>query len=331
MGPDEGDGVRDRLALILRWSAVAVAAAGLLGVRAVRQPGADEPDAPIEVAITVDDLSRPAFQGDDEPAGPVIEKLVTAFAAHHLPPVTGFLNGLQLRQHPADRAAVERWLAAGNLLGNHTYSHLDLARVSLPEFYADLERNEPLLNRLQGVPQPGRDWRVFRFPYLQEGSSQATREEVRQHLFAKGYRIAEVTVDFEDWQWFGTFERCAATHDERAVSALRARYRRAARDSLLEADRLSRNLFGRRIRQVLLLHAGTFSAEMIEDLLDEYEAMGVRFVSLDDALQDSAYHLDPRFARNWGSPFLYQVQSALHGDDPNAKWPPYPEFASLCR
>ena len=331
MGPDEGDGVRDRLALILRWSAVAVAAAGLLGVRAVRQPGADEPDAPIEVAITVDDLSRPAFQGDDEPAAPVIEKLVTAFAAHHLPPVTGFLNGLQLRQHPADRAAVERWLAAGNLLGNHTYSHLDLARVSLPEFYADLERNEPLLNRLQGVPRPGRDWRVFRFPYLQEGASQETREEVRQHLFAKGYRIAEVTVDFEDWQWFGTFERCAATHDERAVSALRARYRRAARDSLLEADRLSRNLFGRRIRQVLLLHAGTFSAEMIEDLLDEYEGMGVRFVSLDDALQDSAYHLDPRFARNWGSPFLYQVQSALHGDDPNAKWPPYPEFASLCR
>ena len=59
--------------------------------------------------------------------------------------------------------------------------------------------------------------------------------------------------------------------------------------------------------------------------------MGVRFVPLDDALKDTAYHLDPRFARNWGSPFLYQVQSALKGDDPNAKWPPYPELASLCR
>jgi hypothetical protein len=42
-------------------------------------------------------------------------------------------------------------------------------------------------------------------------------------------------------------------------------------------------------------------------------------------------HIDPRFARNWGSPFLYQVKSALQGDDPNPKWPPYPEFASLCR
>ena len=59
------------------------------------------------------------------------------------------------REHPEDRAALERWLAAGNLLGNHTYSHLDLARVPLPEFYADIDRNEPLLSRLQGAPTPG--------------------------------------------------------------------------------------------------------------------------------------------------------------------------------
>jgi peptidoglycan-N-acetylglucosamine deacetylase len=328
---DAGESVRDRLSLLLRWSAVVVAGAGLLGVRAVRLPAAEAPAAPIEVAITIDDLSRPAFQADDVPAGPIVEKLVSAFAAHHLPPVTGFLNGLRLREHPEDRAALERWLAAGNLLGNHTYSHLDLARVTLPEFYADIDRNEPLLSRLQGPPKPGRDWRVFRYPFLQEGASEATREQVRAHLFEKGYRIAEVTVDFEDWQWFGAFARCAGAKDERGITALRARYRRAARDTLLDADHLSRDLFGRRIRQVLLLHAGAFTAEMIEDLLAEYEAMGVRFVPLDDALQDTAYHLDPRFARNWGSPFLYQVQSALNGDDPNAKWPPYPELASLCR
>ena len=331
MAPDERESVRDRLSLLLRWSAVAVAAAGLLGVRAVQKPAAEDPGTPIEVAITVDDLPRPAFQPDNEPAGQVIEKLTAAFAAHHLPPVTGFVNGLRVKERPQDRAALVRWVAAGNLLGNHTYSHMDLARVPLADFFEDVDKNEPLLTRLQGAPTPAHDWRVFRYPYLQEGASEATREEVRRHLFEKGYRIAEVTVDFEDWQWFGTFERCAAAQDEHAIAALRARYRRAARDTLLEADRLSRELFGRRIRQILLLHAGTFSAEMIEDLLDEYEAMGVRFVSLDDALQDSAYHLDPRFARNWGSPFLYQVESALQGDNPNAKWPPYPEFTSLCR
>ena len=82
---------------------------------------------------------------------------------------------------------------------------------------------------------------------------------------------------------------------------------------------------------MLLLHAGNFTAEMIEDLLDEYEAMGVRFIPLDDALHDSVYQLDPRFAKRWGSPFLVQVEAALQGDQPKGTWPPYPELAALCR
>jgi peptidoglycan/xylan/chitin deacetylase (PgdA/CDA1 family) len=332
MAPDPEESLREKLPQLLRWGAIVAAGAGVLGVRAVRETAVPESNAPIEVAITVDDLTRMPFPSDAVPGEPVLHTLVAAFERHHLPPVTGFVNGRRLEEHPEDRAALASWVHAGNLLGNHTYSHLDLARVPLPVFYADLQKNEALLESLQGKAVPGRDWRVFRYPFLQEGTSQETREAVRSYLFARGYRIAEVTVDFEDWQWFPIFARCTRGNvDERGVDKLRVRYRRAARDTLLESDRLARHLFGRRIRQVLLLHAGSFTAEMIEDLLDEYEAMGVHFVSLDDALQDSVYHLDPRFARNWGSPFLYQVQTALRGDDDGGTWPPYPELASLCR
>ncbi len=330
MAHDAEETVRDRLPQLLRWLAVVAAGAGVLGVRAAREPAIPESSDPIEVAITVDDLTRMSIPSDSTPAAPVVHELVTAFEKHGLPPVTGFVNGKRLEEHPEDRAALEEWLAARNLLGNHTYSHLDLARVSLPEFFADVKKNEKLLESLQGKPVPGRDWRVFRYPFLQEGTSQATREAVRDHLFSRGYRLAEVTVDFEDWQWFPIFARCNGSRDKHAIDMLRVRYRRAARDTLLESDRLSRQLFGRRIRQVLLLHAGAFTAEMIEDLLSEYEAMGVRFVSLDDALKDSVYHLDPRFAKNWGSPFLYQVQTALRGDGGPSQWPPYPEFAAYC-
>jgi peptidoglycan/xylan/chitin deacetylase (PgdA/CDA1 family) len=332
MASDPEESLREKLPQLLRWIAIVAAGAGVLGVRAVRKPEVPESNAPLEVAITVDDLTRMPFPSDATPAEPVMHTLVAAFERHHLPPVTGFVNGRRIEEHPEDRAALESWVRAGNLLGNHTYSHLDLGRVPLAEYYADVRKNEPLLESLQGRPVPGRDWRVFRYPFLQEGTSQATREALRSYLFARGYRIAEVTVDFEDWQWFPIFARCSSgAGDERGIDKLRVRYRRAARDTLLESDRLARNLFGRRIKQVLLLHAGAFTAEMIEDLLDEYEAMGVRFVSLDDALQDSVYHLDPRFARTWGSPFLYQVETALRGDDTNATWPPYPDLAALCR
>ncbi|MFI5315408.1 MAG: polysaccharide deacetylase family protein [Myxococcota bacterium] len=323
--------MREKLPQLLRWAVIVAAGAGFLGVRAVQVQAVPESNDPIEVAITVDDLPRMAVSGGSSTADEVLHRLVAAFERHHLPPVTGFVNGLRLEEHPEDRESLERWVRAGNPLGNHTYSHLDLARVPLPTFFSDVRRNEALLESLQGTPVPGRDWRVFRYPYLQEGENQATREAVRAYLFSRGYRIAEVSVDFEDWQWFPIFGRCSGARDERGIDTLRVRYRRAARETLVEADRIARNLFGRRIRQILLLHAGEFTAEMIEDLLDEYEAMGVRFVSLDDALQDSVYHLDPRFARNWGSPFLYQVESALRGDDPDSKWPPYPELATLCR
>ena len=332
MAREPEESLREKLPQLLRWVAIVAAGAGVLGVRAVRQPEPPESDAPIEVAITVDDLTRMPFPSDGTAAEPVLHRLVTAFERHHLPPVTGFVNGRRIEEHPEDREALEAWVRAGNLVGNHTYSHLDLARAPLGDFYADVRKNETLLESVQGRPQPGHDWRVFRYPFLQEGTSQATREAVRAYLFERGYRIAEVTVDFEDWQWFPIFARCSSGDgDERGIDKLRLRYRRAAHDTLLASDRLARSLFGRRIKQVLLLHAGAFTAEMIEDLLDEYEAMGVRFVSLDDALQDSVYHLDPRFARSWGSSFLYQVETAMRGDDPNATWPPYPELAALCR
>jgi peptidoglycan/xylan/chitin deacetylase (PgdA/CDA1 family) len=320
MALDVGESVKGKLPQLLRWLVIVAAGAGFLGVRAVQVDRPAASTEPIEVAITVDDLPRMAIPNTGS-ADVVLHRLVTA--------VTGFVNGKRLEEHPEDRAALEYWLQAGNPIGNHTFSHLDLARTPLPVFYADVRRNESTLESLEGPPGPGHDWRVFRYPFLQEGTSQATREQLRSFLFARGYRIAEVTVDFEDWQWFPIYSRCAG--DDRGVDKLRARYRRAARDSLLDSDRQARTLFGRRIRQVLLLHAGEFTAEMIEDLLDEYEAMGVRFVSLDEALQDSVYHLDPRFARNWGSPFLYQVRTALRGEDPNAKWPPYPELAGFCQ
>jgi peptidoglycan/xylan/chitin deacetylase (PgdA/CDA1 family) len=308
--------------------AVFVAAGGWLGVRATRvtPPEPAPVSAPLEVALTVDDLTRPPFDVPLAPPEEVVGKLVAAFARHGLPPVTGFVNGAAVEGHPAERAALEAWLRAGNRLGNHTWSHADLARVGPAAFVADVERNEPLLGSLAGAS----DWRVFRFPFLQEGATVEAREAVRSDLFARGYRIAEVTVDFEDWRWSPAFARCSGTGDGKGVDALRALYRRAAREALLEADVRAKTLFGRRIRQIVLLHAEAFTAEMIDALLDEYAALGVRFVSLDDALADPVYESDPRVARSWGSPFLVQVELARHGDIPLIEPPEHAELATAC-
>jgi peptidoglycan/xylan/chitin deacetylase (PgdA/CDA1 family) len=319
-----------RVPQLLASLAVAVAAGGFLAVGAAHVPELPRDGQPIELAITVDDLTRPVFEPAYQPAELVLDRLVAAFSRHHLPPVTGFLNGVTVERHPEDEAGVRHWLDAGNLLGNHTYSHPDLARVDVAAYLADIDRNENWLAKLAGAPVLGRDWRVFRYPFLQEGATESAREEVRAHLFARGYRIAEVTVDFEDWQWFPSYARCRASGSEREIDTLRTLYREAARKELLASDKLARQTFGRPIRQVLLLHAGAFTAEMIEDLLQEYEALGVRFVSLATALEDSAYHLDPRVTRSWGSSYLSQLELSRGVELPAAPWPPHAEVAALC-
>ncbi len=310
--------------------AIFVAAGGLLAVNVTPVPTPRRAGDAIELAITVDDLTRPPFEPAQQPPEVVIGRLVAAFSRHQLPPVTGFLNGSTVERHPEDEAAVARWLEAGNRLGNHTYAHLDLARVDLAAYLVDIDRNEAWLEKLSRAAAPDRDWRVFRYPFLQEGATQSAREAVRAHLFARGYRVAQVTVDFEDWEWFPAYARCSGAGSEREIDALRAVYRDAARDELLAADARARELFGRPIRQILLLHAGAFTAEMIEDLLKEYEALGVRFISLDAALEDPVYQLDPRFAASWGATFLAQVELGRGQAKAAAPWPPHGEIAALC-
>lgn len=308
--------------------AVLIAAGGWLGVRATRvTPLTREP---IEVAITVDDLTRPPFDPPLAPPEQVLARLVEAFARHRLPPITGFVNGATVEGRPAERAALEAWLRSGNRLGNHTFAHADLAKVGPEAFVADVERNEPLLAALAGPAAAASDWRVLRFPFLQEGATVEAREAVREALFARGYRIAEVTVDFEDWRWSPAFARCAGAADARGLDELRALYRAAARHALLRADVRARKLFGRRIRQIVLIHAEAFTAEMIEPLLQEYEALGVRFVPLGAALEDPAYQVDPRVARSWGSPFLVQVELARRGAVPLAEPPEHAALAQVC-
>jgi peptidoglycan/xylan/chitin deacetylase (PgdA/CDA1 family) len=316
---------------ILASLAVVVAAGGLLAVNATPRPSPRPERAPIELAITVDDLTRPPFEPAQQAPELVVEHMVAAFARHHLPPVTGFLNGASVERHPEDEAAVARWLESGNRLGNHTYAHSDLGRVDVASFIADIDRDEAMLEKFAGAGAHEHDWRVFRYPFLQEGATPSAREAVRAHLFARGYRIAQVTVDFEDWEWFPVYARCAGPGAEHDLEALRADFHEAARKELLAADQRARVLFGRPIRQILLLHAGAFTAEMIDDLLAEYEALGVHFISLDAALEDAAYRVDPRFTASWGATFLAQLELGRGEATPAAHWPPHDEIATLCR
>ena len=51
-------------------------------------------------------------------------------------------------------------------------------------------------------------------------------------------------------------------------------------------------LFNRDIKNVLLIHMNSFTAEMLDALLTSYKKQNVRFISLTDALTDDVYQRD---------------------------------------
>jgi len=240
-----------------------------------------------DLALTYDDL--PAH--DVMPAGDtrvaIIARIVAALSDAGVPPSYGFINA----SHAADNAHVlEIWRASGNLLGNHTWSHVNLAETTAEAFVGEIERNEPTLRALS----PDADWRWFRYPYLSEGDTPAKRAAVREWLALNRYRVASMTLNFDDWAWNAPYARCVAKDDQAAIADLEASYMAAAADTLAASRRMSKTLYGREIPLMLLMHVGAFDARMAPRLLSLYRDQGMRFVTLDQAAADPFYGPDVR-------------------------------------
>ena len=73
-----------RVPQLLASLAVVVAAGGFLAVGAAHVPELPRDGQPIELAITVDDLSRPVFEPAYQPAELVLDRLVAAFSRHQV-------------------------------------------------------------------------------------------------------------------------------------------------------------------------------------------------------------------------------------------------------
>ncbi|HEX4002944.1 MAG TPA: GDSL-type esterase/lipase family protein [Candidatus Acidoferrales bacterium] len=296
----------------------------------------------IPLSLFVDNSSAPAgtpqiaFTFDDLPAhGPlppgetrveVISKIIAALQEAHVPPTYGFVIGDLLKQQPAGAAVLKAWRAAGNLLGNHTWSHMNLNEHTLQEFEADVTANEPILSRWM----QDEDWHWFRFPFLAEGDTPEKRAGIRAFLLRDRYKIAGVTMNFGDYEWNEPYARCRAKGDAKAIATLESSYLAAADQNIRYQREASQTLLGRDIPYVLLMHVGAFDAEMLPRLLDLYRTRGFQFVGLDQAERDSFYAQDTDLGLPPGPDTLEQALAEQHRPLPPHPPPPVP-LDTVCR
>lgn len=280
-----------------------------------------------EMAITIDDLPAHGALPPGMQRVEIARRFIGVLKERAVPGVYGFVNGAKVRDDPGYSEILKHWVHAGFHLGNHTFSHLDIDRVTMPEYIADIERNEAFLTDFAR----GDSARVFRYPYLHEGDTRSKRTRVRQWLLDRRYRIAQVTVHFDDWAWNEAYARCVGRNDERAIASLKHSFMKAAMDRFGWARAVSNALFGRQIRHILLLHMGAFDALMLDELLGAYQNAGMTAITLRTAMEDVAYTLNDDIAWPGETTFFLRVAEARRAAIPPAPTIPLESLNAMCR
>ena len=261
------------------------------------RPAAAAPP-PRPLVVTVDDLPVAAggLHTDAADRARVTDGLLAALAKHRVPAV-GFVIWGNVKE-PADRAILQKWIAAGHELGNHSFSHPNLTRLEAEAWIADAEKGRAGLDGF--LRERERVLRFFRFPYLNEGDAPAKLDAVREWLARSGQRNLTVTIDDQDWSFEEPWVKAERAGDAAALARVAADYLAALQLSVRHAEAKGDEVLGRRAPQVLLLHANAVGAANWDRLFTWLEETGHRFAPAEEVLADPVFADLPRLAATHG-------------------------------
>jgi peptidoglycan-N-acetylglucosamine deacetylase len=242
------------------------------------------------VAITIDDL--PAGSANSMTGSEIVEmttKLLGTLRDQKVPAI-GFVNEQKLYKFgEVDERikALSLWVDNGFELGNHTFSHASLNRVTLPVWEEEVIRGETVTSML--LAQHKMRLRFLRHPYLDAGRDLQTRREAEAFLSSRGYRIAPVTMDAWDWMYAGVYEDARKRGDTALQQQLVSSYLSYTTTVFDYYEKLSKSLFGYEPKQVLLMHGNWLEADHIGEVLDLLRKRGYQFITLENAVSDAVY------------------------------------------
>ncbi len=279
------------------------------------------------VAVTIDDLPVVSTRQDLKTRREITKKLLAHITKAKVP-VIGFVNENKLyREEKRVEAEVDllrQWLNAGLELGNHTFSHVNIANVSLEKYKDEILKGEIITKEL--LQAKNLKMRYFRHPYLWTGLSLETKSDLNKFLSEHGYEIAPVTIDNSDWIFARAYDNAFDKGDKKLMKQIGVAY-----VSYMEAktdywERQSVKIFGREIRQTLLLHANFINSDYFDRLARMYKKRGYQFVSLEEALKDEAYKLPDNFVRRNGISWLHRWAIDKGRENILADEPKTPDF-----
>jgi peptidoglycan/xylan/chitin deacetylase (PgdA/CDA1 family) len=289
-----------------------VVAAALLALL-VALPGSlagAEPPPRRTVALTFDDLPFTP-PSDLETTRRATETLLQVLTEHRAPAI-GFVNEDKVQvpgEVDARIALLERWLDAGALLGNHTYSHSNLRDAPLQDYEDDVIHGEVVTRRL--LARRGISALYFRYPFTNTGPTKEVKEAFEAFLRSRGYVNAPFTVEHADYLYNALWLDARSRGDAEGTQRIRQAYLEHLDRAFDFFEELSRDTFGREIPQILLIHANGLNADCLGEMLDRLAARGYAFISMEEALRDPAYGTKDDYVGRNGPSWLHRWRVAL--------------------
>ena len=253
------------------------------------------------VAVTFDDLPVSTNREGETVEVEITTKILANIAKNRIPAI-GFVNENQLfEDNVRDESKVDllrQWLNAGLELGNHTFSHADLNKVTLDEYEKDILKGEIITKEL--LQSQGKQIRYFRHPYLSTGQDLPSKLGLNKFLNAKGYTITPVTIEASDWLFSDAYDKAFLKNDFALMKKIGAAYLQFSAKMIDYYTRQSVKIFNRNIKQILLVHANSINADYFDRVAEILKKRGYKFVSLKTALQDKIYRAPENYVGKEG-------------------------------
>jgi len=254
-----------------------------------------------QVCFTFDDLPVVGYGVDQSTQNQILTKLVSQLTTLRIPAI-GFVNESKLfrsdRLIPEQEALLNQWITCGLELGNHTFSHPDYNKVTLDVFARDVIKGER--KSKEWLRSQDKDLTYFRHPFLHCGNSKLKADSLERFLIGRGYQVAPVTIDNEDYLFALAYQRAHQSRDTTLANQIGKDFISYMGEKLSYYERQSSSLFGRDIRHILLLHASRLNADYVDELADLFRKNNYRFVSLSETLKDPVYQTPITVFGNWG-------------------------------
>ena len=200
---------------------------------------------------------------------------------------------------------LEEWAKRNFItLGNHTFSHLRYSDVTFDEFKKDVEKGEIISRQLAN--KFNKTLETFRFPYNNLGIDSIHQAKMDSFLTSMAYKIAPFTVESSDWMFNAVYEHYISNLEFEQAAKIGVLYVSTTIAYVHYFDSLSQSIYGRNVNQIYLCHDNSINAKYLKEIIVALESEDYEFVSIKDAIMDSAYNQSNVYYKKWGISWFYR-------------------------